>query len=87
MQVERSLSARLAALGVATACALGVAAPASAAPTVSDLKIVKRVDVASPVLMGETSTSANDARPRHLTIKGETRDYFVMTLEEAFITN
>ena len=56
-------------------------------PTVSDLKIVKRVDVASPVLMVETSTSTNDARLRHGTTKGETPDYFVMTLKEAFITN
>ena len=87
MQIERSLSARLAALGVATACVLGVAAPASAAPTVSDLKIVKRVDVASPVLMGETSTSTNDAQLWHRMSKGETPDYFVVTLKEALITN
>ena len=87
MQVERSLSARLAALGVATACVLGVAAPASAAPTVSDLMVVKRVDVASPVLMSAAPAGTSDARPKRRTIDGGTQDYLVVKLQEAFITN
>lgn len=88
MQVQRALPARLAALGVATACVLGVAAaPASAAPAVSELMVVKRVDAASHTLMGEVSTGTNDAQPRRRTIEGETSDYLVVTLKDALVTN
>ena len=88
MQVERSLPARLAALGVATACVLGVAAaPAPAAPTVSELMVVKRVDAASPTLIGDASAGTNDGGPKRCTIQGETPDYLVVTLENTLITN
>jgi len=75
MKVRGPTCSRLVGLACASALALGAsAAPASAAPAVSDIVVTKKSDKGSP-----------DLSSQRRTIEGESTDYLVITMDSASV--